>query len=62
VLAGMLTSLLGQGLMPFDAARAAVYLHGLAGDIVAARGSETSLIASDVAECLPAAFRHLLGR
>jgi len=37
VLAGMLTALLGQGLPVREAVTAAVYLHGLAGDICSAR-------------------------
>jgi ADP-dependent NAD(P)H-hydrate dehydratase / NAD(P)H-hydrate epimerase len=36
-----------------------VYLHGLAGDIAAARVGEASLIASDLIEALAAAFAHL---
>jgi NAD(P)H-hydrate epimerase len=37
-----------------------VYLHGLAGDIAASRVGEIPLVASDVIESLPAAFRQLL--
>ena len=33
ILAGMITSLIGQGMQPFDAASCAVYFHGRAGDI-----------------------------
>jgi NAD(P)H-hydrate repair Nnr-like enzyme with NAD(P)H-hydrate dehydratase domain len=39
--------------------QAAVYLHGSAGDRAAARVGEESLIASDVIDALPDAFRHL---
>jgi len=56
VLAGMVGSFLVQGIEPFKAARLAVYLHGLAGDIAAREGSEESLIASDIIEALPKAF------
>jgi NAD(P)H-hydrate epimerase len=38
-----------------------VYLHGLAGDLAAARVGEISLLASDLIEALPAAFAELLG-
>ncbi len=37
VLSGMLASLIGQGLDPFDAACAAVHLHGLAGELAGQR-------------------------
>ena len=38
----------------------AVYLHGLAGDIAAARVGEAPLIATDLIEALPAAFARVL--
>ena len=59
VLAGMLTSLLGQKLQPFDAARVAVYLHGKAGDMVVCRKSQAGLVAGDMIEEIPYAFRDL---
>ena len=62
VLAGMLTALLGQGYDPFDAACAAVYLHGRAGDRAALRRSQAGLIAGDLIEEIPFAFRELDGR
>jgi NAD(P)H-hydrate epimerase len=37
-----------------------IYLHGLAGDLAAARFGEASLVASDLIEALPAAFAQLL--
>lgn len=42
------------------AACLAVYLHGTAGDIAVKRFSERSLLASDLAETLPAAFKKFL--
>lgn len=48
VLAGLLGALLAQGLLPFDAARLAVAVHGAAGDRVARRLGEVGLIASDL--------------
>ena len=59
VLAGMLAALLGQGLSPENAMKLGVYLHGLAGDRVAAKKGEIGLIASDVIEELPYAMRSL---
>ncbi|MDA1087875.1 MAG: NAD(P)H-hydrate dehydratase [Verrucomicrobia bacterium] len=62
VLAGVLGGLLAQGQKPFDAARAAVYVHGHAGDSAAWRTSQTGLIASDVIEELAYAFRAVTPR
>ncbi len=62
VLAGLLTGLLGQGLTPFDAACAAVFVHGRAGDMGAWRGSQTGLTAGDIVNEIPFAFRELTWR
>jgi hydroxyethylthiazole kinase-like uncharacterized protein yjeF len=59
VLSGVLGGLLAQRVAPFDAARLGVLLHALAGDIAAAAGDQMSLIASDLVQALPAAFRWL---
>jgi len=59
VLTGVLGAFLARGLAPADALASAVYLHGLAGDIAAARQGQESLIASDVIDALPAAFATL---
>ncbi len=48
VLAGMIASLLAQGLKPADAAAAGVYLHGLAGDRAAQRLSQHGMLPSDM--------------
>ncbi len=61
VLTGVVVSLLGQGLSPFDAAVLGVHVHGLAGDIAAAEVGQTSLIATDILESLCGAFRQLQG-
>jgi NAD(P)H-hydrate epimerase len=60
VLTGMITGLLAQGLPAWDAARAGVYLHGLAGDLAATTLGEPGLIASDLIATLPHAFTHIL--
>src|SRR3989338_1694672 len=66
VLTGLIAGLLAQGiktpavLPPFEAAQLGVYLHGLAGDLAAAEKGETSLIATDVLDKLPEAFRAYL--
>ncbi len=60
VLAGLIVGLRAQGLAPFDAAVAAGYLHGLAGELAAQRiGSERSVIAGDVVDAIGAAFSQL---
>ncbi len=53
VLAGLLASLLGQGLAPLEAAAAAAWLHGSAGDVVANERGEYGLTPGDLIEALP---------
>ena len=60
VLTGIITGLLAQGLNGWDAARAGVYLHGLAGDLAAATIGEPGLIAGDVLTTIPHALTHTL--
>jgi NAD(P)H-hydrate epimerase len=48
VLTGIIAALLAQDLPPFAAARAGVYLHGLAGDQAAQGGGERGLLATDL--------------
>ncbi len=62
VLAGLIGGLMAQGLSPFQAACAGVFLHGRAGDNAAWRRSQASLCASDVIEELPSVFRELVSR
>ncbi len=50
------------GLAPMDAARAAVYIHGLAGDIAAEKRGEIGMISSDIVDALPEAFFRIAGR
>jgi len=59
VLTGLLCALLARTGDPFDAARLAVWLHGRAGDLAAARSSEESLIASDLPSCFGQAWQEL---
>lgn len=58
VLAGAVGGLLAQGVEPFDAASAAVYLHSRAGLRVRARQGDAGLLASDLLPELP----HVLAR
>jgi len=59
VLAGTVGALLAQGLVPFDAARLGVYLHGLAGDAVRDRFGDAGLLASDLPDSLAVARKRL---
>jgi NAD(P)H-hydrate epimerase len=57
VLTGMMVGLLAQGLPSWEAACAATYLHGAAGDLAAAKRGQPGLIAGDVIEEIPYALR-----
>ena len=60
VLAGILAGLLSQGMQPYDAAVVGGYVHGLAGIIAAETlGSTRSVLASDVIDALPQAFKRI---
>lgn len=61
VLAGILSSLLGQGLVPEDAMKLGVFLHGFVGDRVAEARGEAGMLASDIIDGLPAGIRQLAG-
>lgn len=56
VLTGIIGALVGQGLKPYDALVAGVFLHGIAGDIAANEKTQPALIASDIIAFLPQAF------
>ena len=58
VLAGMVLSLLGQGMEAFDACCAAVYLHGRAGDLAAADKGERGMTPTDLLESIPYALKE----
>ena len=49
----MIVSLLGQGVKPLEAAAAAAWLHGRAGDLAAERLGEYGMIPSDMVDELP---------
>jgi NAD(P)H-hydrate epimerase len=53
VLTGMIGAFLGQGLDAFNAAKYAVYLHGLAGDLAAKEKTQIGMIASDIIDKIP---------
>lgn len=59
VLTGIIVALLAQGYAQEEAAVLGVSLHALSGDFAAADKGEHFLIASDIIDYLPAAFRLL---
>ena len=59
VLAGIIASLVAQGLSPAEAAWGGVYLHGAAGDRAAARLSQHAMLPSDIIDELGGLFLQL---
>jgi len=59
VLTGIVVALLAQGMPAFEAAALGAWLHGFAGDRVAARRGRSGLLASEVASDLPEACEAL---
>ncbi|MBA3469355.1 MAG: NAD(P)H-hydrate dehydratase [Herpetosiphonaceae bacterium] len=59
VLAGLLAGLLAQGLAPFDAARLAVGVHGLAGMLLRDELGARGVVAGDLLARLPLAWKTL---
>jgi NAD(P)H-hydrate epimerase len=59
VLTGLLSGLLAQKIDVYDAARIAVFAHGLAADIAAKALTERGMIAPDVVDYLPRAWRAI---
>ncbi len=59
VLSGMIAGFIAQGLNILDAAKSGVFLHGLAGDIAAESKTQEAMIAGDLIESFPAAFKKI---
>ena len=57
VLTGMISALLAQGMSPANASVLGVYMHGFAGDFIAGKKEQNSLIASDIINNLPKVLR-----
>ena len=53
VLAGIIVSLLGQGIAPMEAAACGAWLHGAAGDICAAEIGQYGMLPTDMLQVLP---------
>jgi len=60
VLTGMILGFLSQNYATFEAAKIAVYLHGMAGDYAANKFTEISMKASDIIDHIPKAIKKLL--
>ncbi|NLM61669.1 MAG: hypothetical protein GX193_06280, partial [Clostridiales bacterium] len=61
VLAGMIGSLIGQGILVDRAAAAGVYFHGAAGDRAAERFGEYGMLPTDLISEIPAVLRKFTG-
>ena len=59
ILTGMIAGLISQNTLPVEAAKAGVYLHGLAGDLVAKERGEYGLVAGDTLDAIPYAIKHI---
>ena len=59
VLAGVVASLLGQGLEPYEAGALGVYVHGSAGQHMTERLGDAGVLATDLLAELPRVRRHL---
>jgi len=59
VLSGVIGGLMAQGLPGLQASLAGVYVHGLAGDIAARQKGCRGMIAGDLIEALPDAWKEL---
>lgn len=59
VLSGIIAALVAQGLPSLQAAAGGAYLHGLAADLAVRDKTEPGMIASDIIDYLPAAFKSL---
>jgi NAD(P)H-hydrate epimerase len=53
VLAGIIVSLLGQGIAPLEAAACGAWLHGAAGDLCARELGQYGMLPSDMLLALP---------
>jgi hydroxyethylthiazole kinase-like uncharacterized protein yjeF len=62
VLAGTIGALLAQGLSATDAARVGVWVHGAAGDQLAARLGDRGVVSSDLADAIAAQIHALSTR
>lgn len=62
VLTGMISSLIGEGIDPFKASVCAVFIHGMAGDVVASLKGQHGMIATDIIDAIPFLMDSLIKR
>jgi NAD(P)H-hydrate epimerase len=60
VLSGVISALLAGGADPWDAARAGVFVHGLAADLAVERHGDRGMVAGDLIALLPEAIKIVL--
>jgi ADP-dependent NAD(P)H-hydrate dehydratase / NAD(P)H-hydrate epimerase len=60
VLSGIIGGLLAQGVAPFDAAVAGVYVHGRAGEIASQHLGMSGVLAGDIVDFIPDAVQSIL--
>lgn len=61
VLTGLIAALAGNRIGAWDAARAGVFLHGLAGELAAKEIGESGVLAGELADKIPAALMKVRG-
>ena len=59
VLSGIIAGLIGQNVKTEDAAVAAVFIHGLAGDLASAQKGQMGMLAGDILNKIPVALKQL---
>ncbi len=62
VLTGIITALAGQGLTPFDAAGAGVFIHGYAGELAEKNHGQYGMLPTDTIDEIGHAMREITGR
>ena len=62
VLTGIITALAGQGLTPFDAAGAGVFIHGYAGELAEKKHGQYGMLPTDTIDEIGHAMREITGR
>lgn len=59
VLTGIIAGLIAQNIIPVEAAKSGVFLHGLAGDLVVKDKGEYGLLAGDLIDAIPNAIKFI---